>query len=102
MTWMLTASGQAPAASDVRGWLELEHKLVAELQAVLSKPEYGAVSSWFRGVHAFSSDVHRTPAAPIPVAAADALQAPETAPKGAPARRGKSDAAPPAAAAPGA
>ena len=58
MTWMLTASGHPDISADARA---LEEKLVAELRAVLSKPEYKAVSSWFRGVHTAVTDVHQGP-----------------------------------------
>jgi hypothetical protein len=53
---MLTASGNAENNPE---WQHLEQKLFAELHAVLSKPEYGAVSSWFRGIHLASSAVHQ-------------------------------------------
>jgi len=66
---MLTASGH-PAAE---GWHETEAKLVAELKAVLAKPEYQAVSTWFRGVHTAASNLHE--AAPPPPAMDDAKPA---------------------------
>lgn len=64
MTWMLTASGR----TDMGNWHETERKLVAELQAVLSKPEYKALSSWFRGMHISTSAVHEPAKRPIATA----------------------------------
>lgn len=58
MTWMLTASGHPAVGPEVRA---LEEKLVAELRTVLSKPEYKAASSWFRGLHAAHTDLHQAP-----------------------------------------
>lgn len=58
MTWMLTASGRPGIGPEAHA---LEDKLVAELRAVLSKPEYKAVASWFRGVHTVTTDMHQAP-----------------------------------------
>lgn len=63
MTWLLTASGNSPAAGDQHKWREVEQKLFDELRAVLSKPEYAASSSWFRGIHLAASDMHKATAA---------------------------------------
>lgn len=60
MSWMLNVSGQIPHGLDAR---EVEHRLAAELNAVLSRPEFGAVTSWLRGIHVASSSVHRAPEA---------------------------------------
>lgn len=58
MTWMLTASGHPGVGPESHA---LEERLVAELRAVLSKPEYKAVSSWFRGMHTAHTDMHQGP-----------------------------------------
>lgn len=66
MTWSLSAAGHA-ITSQGETWYEetkaLEEKLVAELKAVLSKPEYGTSSSNIAG-NAVSGQVHETPAPP--------------------------------------
>jgi hypothetical protein len=50
MTWSLNASGHTPAPQG-ESWAEIEQRLHDELQAVLSKPEYGATGSSFAGNH---------------------------------------------------
>lgn len=51
MTWTVQASGHTPTPDGETGWHGVEQKLFAELQAVLSKPEYGAANSLFHGNH---------------------------------------------------
>ena len=56
MTWSLSASGHTPAPAgepgqESPGWADVEQRLFGELQAVLSKPEYGAGVSSFHGNH---------------------------------------------------
>lgn len=80
MTWMLTASGHPGIGAEAHA---LEEKLVAELRAVLSKPEYKTVSSWFRGMHTARTDMHQGPqisaeAGPeLAVPPGDVVQAPK-------------------------
>ena len=61
MTWTVSASGHTPAPDGEAGWEAAEHKLFAELQAVLSKPEYGAAVSSFHGNHV-DGEPHAAPA----------------------------------------
>lgn len=81
MTWLLTASGNSPASGDQHKWREVEQKLFDELRAVLSKPEYAAASSWFRGIHLAASDMHKAPAVTAEAAPAVPAKAPSRAGK---------------------
>jgi hypothetical protein len=54
VSWTLSASGHTPAlpaepGQESPGWASVEQQLFGELQAVLSKPEYGAAVSDFHG-----------------------------------------------------
>ena len=50
MTWSLSAAGHTPADGRPGDtWAPVEQALFDELQAVLSKPEYGCASSNFHG-----------------------------------------------------
>jgi hypothetical protein len=56
MTWHISAAGHTPTPADANDWADVEEKLFGELQAVLSKPEYGASTSEFHG-----NNVHGNP-----------------------------------------
>ena len=58
MTWNLTASGHAAIPAGEATSNSVEQQLLAELTAVLSKPEYGGTMSLLRGVHVAATGLH--------------------------------------------
>lgn len=83
MAWNLTATGdiQAERGSAAHA---VEEQLLAELRAVLAKPEYGTVGTFLRGTHVVTTTVH-VPEPEQPDTAGDAEPQPA-----APARPGRS------------
>jgi len=53
--WVLSASGQVPAADPATPAIGVEVELYEALQAVLSDPKYGAAASSFSGSHVSGS-----------------------------------------------
>ncbi len=64
MTWTLSASGHTPTEPGQADWRDTEQALFDELQAVLSKPEYGAGVSSFHGNYVDGSPHLATPEPP--------------------------------------
>jgi len=65
MTWSLNAAGHTPdpGSGDPQPWKASEEALWAELQAVLSKPEYGLATAQFAGN--FVAGQYPEPAPPV-------------------------------------
>lgn len=77
MAWSLAVSGDVRAERGSAAHA-VEEQLAAELNAVLSKPEYGVLTTYFRGNHVVTTHLH----VPVPVEAEPTLEPePVVAPK---------------------